>query len=107
MRMTPEDASRVREDWWQFCVMDNLSFVQIQYAEEHGYSKLEDLDLAALLRVTVKSWYDMRSFAYLPTSDRQCTRNMIKVRNNWAHLAGTIEDKDVVLHDLDMMISFF
>lgn len=98
---------RVREDWWQFCVMDNLSFVQIQYAEEHGYSKLEDLDLAALLRVTVKSWYDMRSFAYLPTSDRQCARDMIKVRNNWAHLAGTIEDKDVVLHDLDMMISFF
>ena len=25
---------RVSEDWWQVCVMDNLSFTQKQYAEE-------------------------------------------------------------------------
>ena len=46
------------------------------YATENGYSKLEDLDLAAMLRVADKSWYDMRSFAYLPTRDRQCVREM-------------------------------
>jgi len=98
---------RVGEDWWQVCVMDNLSFVQRQYASENGYSKLEDLDLAALLRVADKSWYDMRSFAYLPTRDRQCVRDMMKVRNNWAHLSGAISDKDVVLRDLDTILSFF
>ena len=43
---------RVGEEWWQVCVMDNLSFAQKQYATESGYSKLEDLDLAAMLRVT-------------------------------------------------------
>lgn len=98
---------RVSDDWWQVCVMDNLSFVQKQYAEENGYSKLEDLDLAALLRVADKSWYDMRSFAYLPTRDRQCVRDMMKVRNNWAHLSGAIADKDVVLRNLDTCLSFF
>ena len=98
---------RVGNDWWQVCVMDNLSFVQKQYAEENGYSKLEDLDLAALLRVADKSWYDMRSFAYLPTRDRQCVRDMMKVRNNWAHLSGAISDKDVVLKDLETILSFF
>ena len=98
---------RVGEDWWQVCVMDNLSFAQKQYATENGYSTLEDLDLAALLRVADKSWYDMRSFAYLPTRDRQCVRDMMKVRNNWAHLAGAIEDKDVVLRDLDVILAFF
>ena len=71
---------RVGEEWWQVCVMDNLSFAQKQYATESGYSKLEDLDLAAMLRVADKSWYDMRSFAYLPTRDRQCVRDMMKVR---------------------------
>ncbi len=71
---------RVSEDWWQVCVMDNLSFVQRQYAEENGYSRLEDLDLAALLRVADKSWYDMRSFAYLPSGVRQSVRDMMKVR---------------------------
>jgi len=98
---------RVSEDWWQVCVMDNLSFAQKGFAEENGYSKLEDLDLAALLRVADRSWYDMRSFAYLPTRDRQCVREMVKVRNNWAHLAGAIADKDVVLRDIDTLLSFF
>ena len=98
---------RVSKDWWQVCVMDNLSFAQKQYAEEKGYSKLEDLDLAALLRVADRSWYDMRSFAYLPNKDRQTVRNMVKVRNNWAHLSGAISDKDVVLADLDNTLEFF
>ena len=97
---------RVGDDWWQTCVMDNLTYTQKQIAEEKGYSKLEDLDLAALLRVADKSWYDMRSFAYLPTKDRQCVRDMVKVRNNWAHLAGAIEDKDVILQDLDTTLAF-
>lgn len=98
---------RVRNDWWQFCVIDNLSIVQAQHAVDNEYSKLEDLDLAALLRVTTRSWYDMRSFAYLPTSDRQCTKDMIKVRNNWSHLSGSIVDKDVVLQDLETVHNFF
>ncbi|MBP3856863.1 MAG: DEAD/DEAH box helicase family protein [Ruminiclostridium sp.] len=98
---------RVGEDWWQTCVMDNLSVIQRQFAEENGYSKLDDLDLAALLRVTDKSWYDMRSFAYLPTRERQCVRDMMKVRNNWAHLSVAITDKDIVLRDLDIILSFF
>lgn len=98
---------RVGEDWWQMCVMDNLSAMQKQFAQQNGYSKLEDFDLAALLRVTDKSWYDMRSFAYLPTRDRQCVRDMIKVRNNWAHISGAIDDKDVVLGDMDTILEFF
>ena len=96
---------RVTEDWWQTCVVDNLSSVQKDFILEKGYSTLEELDLAALLRVADKSWYDMRSFAYLPTKDRQCVRDMVKVRNNWAH-NGSVSDKDVVLHDLDSVLAF-
>ena len=98
---------RVGDDWWQVCVMDNLSFVQQQYAVENGYTKLEELDLAALLRVADKSWYDMRSFAYLPTRDRQCVRDLMKVRNNWSHLSESIPDKDIILRDLDIILAFF
>ena len=49
---------RVGKDWWQICVLDNLSYAQLQHAEENGYTKLADFDLAALLRVANKSWYD-------------------------------------------------
>ncbi len=102
-RMLP----RVGEDWWQTCVIDNLSFAQKEFARDKNYTKLEDLDLAALLRVTDKSWYDMRSFAYLPTRDRQCVREMVKVRNNWAHTSGAISDKDIILRNLDTVLAFF
>lgn len=98
---------RACQDWWQNCVMDNLSYGQYQVAEEKGFSTLDDLDLAALLRVTGKSWCYMRSFAYLPYNLRQYVRDMAKVRNNWAHLSGAISDKDVVLRDLDTILAFF
>lgn len=98
---------RVGTEWWQNCVLDNLSYTQRQYCEESGFSKLEDFDLAALLRIADKSWYDMRSFAYLPSRDRQAVKDMVKVRNNWAHLSGTLPDKDVVLRDLDTVLAFF
>ena len=102
-RMLP----RVTDDWWNECVLANLSYSQKELAIQKGYTRLEQLDLAALLRVTDKSWYNMRSFAYLPTSDRQCVRDMVRVRNNWAHCAGEIQDKDIVLNDISTLLNFF
>lgn len=98
---------RVTDEWWRECVLSNMSFAQRNYTIESGYTKLDQLDLAALLRIADKSWYDMRSFAYLPTSDRECVRAMMKVRNNWAHCAGSIPEKDVVLKDLRVIYAFF
>lgn len=98
---------RVTNEWWQECVLANLSYTQRKFAIENHYDKLDQFDLAALLRITDKSWYDMRSFAYLPTSDRECVRAMVKVRNNWAHYSEVVLDKDVVLHDLDVILNFF
>lgn len=98
---------RVSDEWWQVCVMDNLSFAQREFAEEGGYTTLAQFDLAALLRITDKSWYDMRAFAFLPTSDRQCVREMMKVRNRWAHCSSAIADKDIVLSDVDTILMFF
>lgn len=98
---------RVGGDWWQECVIDNLTYTQRQVAEENGYSKLGDLDLAVLLRVADKSWYAMRSFAFLPSRDRQCVKDMQKVRNIWMHMSGSVGDKDVVLKDIDSVLAFF
>ena len=98
---------RITNDWWNECVICNLSYPQRQLAEEKGFTKLEDLDLAALLRVTDKEWYDLREFAYLPSKDRECIRSMIKVRNNWAHCGGNLPDKDVIINDLNTTLQFF
>lgn len=98
---------RVTNNWWNECVIANLSYTQKLLADEKGYTRLEDLDLAALLRVADKSWYDMRAFAYLPTKDRECLRAMVKVRNNWAHCAGALPGKDSVINDLNAILDFF
>lgn len=91
---------KVAETWWDDCVLNSLSYTQREIAITKGFSKLSDFDLAALLRITNKSWYDMRTVAYLPTFEREVIREMMNVRNNWAHCSAELPGKDVVLNDL-------
>jgi ATP-dependent helicase HepA len=98
---------RVCDDWWNECVLDRLSYRQREIAIEKGFQKLADFDLAAVLRIADKNWYEMRNFAYLPTSERECIRDMQSVRNNWAHCAGDLPGKDTIIHDIDIIIRFF
>lgn len=98
---------RVSEDWWNECVLDRLSYRQREIAIEKEFKELSDFDLAAVLRIADKNWYNMRSFAYLPTSERECIRDMQGVRNNWAHCAGTLPGKDAIIHDIGVLIKFF
>ena len=65
---------RVTYDWWQDCVLDNLSYSQRIQVDENNISELEQLDLAALLRVTDKSWQEMRSVTYLRSSERRVVK---------------------------------
>lgn len=97
---------KVTESWWEDCVLSSLSYSQRDIAEKRNFSKLSDFDLAALLRIANKSWYDMRTVAYLPTSERECIRDMIGVRNNWAHCGTELPGKDTILHDLKIVRSF-
>ena len=97
---------RVTDSWWDDCVLSSLSFSQRDIADQRNFSKLSDFDLAALLRIANRSWYDMRTVAYLPTSERECIRNMMGVRNNWAHCGTDLPDKDTILHDLKIIRTF-
>lgn len=98
---------KVCDNWWNECVLDRLSYRQREIAIEKGFKELSDFDLAAVLRIADKNWYDMRNFAYLPTSERECIRDMQSVRNNWVHCAGTLRGKDAIIHDIEILIKFF
>lgn len=98
---------KVCDDWWNECVLERLSYRQREIAIKKGFKELSDFDLAAVLRIADKNWYDMRNFAYLPTSERECIRDMQSVRNNWAHCAGTLPGKDSIIHDIEVLIKFF
>ncbi len=95
------------KNWWEECVLANLNYPQIELIEKKGITKLEELDLSALLRVANKSWYTMRGYAYLPTSERECIRDMIGVRNNWAHVGVELPGKDTIISDIQCLIQFF
>lgn len=97
---------RVSETWWEDCVLSSLSYTQREIAVSRGFSQLSDFDLAALLRITNKSWYDMRTIAYLPTSERETVREMMNVRNNWAHCSASLPGKDTILGDLNTLSVF-
>ena len=97
---------QVSKDWWQECVLDKLSYNQRTIATEKNITKLEEFDLAALLRIADRNWYAMRDFAYLPTKERECLRNMMAVRNNWAHCSGTLPQKELIKKDVLTIIEF-
>ena len=97
---------RVSNNWWQDCVIDRLSFNQRAIVDENKITKLNEFDLAALLRIADKNWYAMRDFSYLPTNERDCIRDMIVVRNRWAHLSGEIPDKECIKTDIKTIILF-
>ncbi len=96
----------VTDNWWDECVMPSLSFTQHEIAVEKGFSKLSDFDLAALLRIANKSWYDLQTVILLSSYERENIRKMISVRNNWAHCITELPGKDVILQDLNTLLAF-
>lgn len=98
---------RASDDWWEECVLDKLSYNQREMAIERGFTELGQFDLAALLRIADKSWYAMRNVTFLPTRERECVRDMMRVRNNWAHVSAMLPGKDVILADLATLHDFF
>lgn len=98
---------RTSDNWWEECVIEKLSYNQRETALTRGFTQLGDFDLAALLRIADKAWYAMRSVAFLPTRERECIRDMMRVRNNWAHCSATLPGKDVIIADLFTLHQFF
>lgn len=72
--------------WWQKLVLDRLSFQQQRIAQEKRFSKLSDLDMAALLRVFDQNWFELSSKQSLPREARSWIKELQVVRNKWAHL---------------------
>ena len=98
---------RTTNDWWAECVLDKLSYDQREIANQNNFTDLANFDLAALLRIADKSWYEMRNVAYLPTKERECIRDMMRVRNNWAHLSAAIPGIESITNDLKTLHQFF
>ncbi len=101
-----EKLPKFSQSWWEECVLDKLSCNQRLIAEEKGFTKLSDFDLAALLRIADRNWYALREVTYLPNKERECLHRMVSVRNNWAHCSGVLPGKDAIISDLNTVLEF-
>ena len=102
-----EELSKLCDHWWNECVIDRLSDSQRNYIIEKGCKKLSELDLSVILRIVDNNWYDIRNSVHLPMSRRECIKEIQGVRNNWAHCSGILPGKDVIIHDIEVMIKFW
>lgn len=93
-RFLGEALPQVSEDWWNICVIRNLTEQQARVIRQKGVNSLDGLDLAALLRVFDASYYEISNAADLPRETRSWLKELQQVRNRWAHHTGGEERPD-------------
>ncbi len=88
-------------DWWNSLVLDKLTYQQKTFASSLPSPALERLDLAALLRVADRNWYDIASQGDFNRETRNWLKEAQSIRNRWAHApAGGLPD-DIRYRDID------
>ena len=94
------------ETWWETCVTSKLSFQQCQRVKQRGIFRLDQLDLAALLRLVDQNWYELADSHNWPYEGRNFVKEMQTVRNRWAHVEVTAPPREDIYRDLDTLHRF-
>ena len=101
---------RITDNWWNELVYNNLSPLQRDLVDNRKITELSGLDLASLLRVFDRNWYVITSSEFINSKYRQQARDMIEIRNFWAHLSSEELSKEKVIGDvkviIDLMFAF-
>lgn len=97
------ELPKLSQDWWHGQVKGKLTYQQQRMVEEKGITKLEQLDLAALLRVLDQNWFDLQGSLGLPFEGRNWVKEMQSVRNKWAHLSAENPANSELYRDADTL----
>jgi len=95
-------------DWWQQHVLDELTYGQQGQVKSRGINTIEQLDLAALLRVFERNWYVLQEWAGLPGEVRTLAREVTDLRHAVAHspAAGDSRSSRDTYRELDTLERF-
>ena len=97
---------KIDSDWWSRRVYGKLSFRQQEAVEHQGMERLDQLDLAALLRVMDQNWFDLAQSQNWPYDGRNFVKEMQTVRNRWAHAQVAAPAREDIYRDLDTLHRF-
>ena len=87
-------------------MLPNLSHQQRQRVDQNDIASLSQLDLAALLRVLDRNWYEISTKFHLTNQDRNYVKEMQTVRNRWAHMDAHGVEYDDIYRDVDTLQRF-
>ena len=90
------NLSLLDDGWWNSFILPSLSYQQRQWVDRKNISTIEELDLAALLRVLDQNWYQFTQQFNFSTQDRHYVKEMQTIRNRWAH----IDTQDFIFEDV-------
>lgn len=106
-RFLSEHLPEIGEDWWDRGVIGALSYPQRQLAGERGWSTLDDLDIASLLRVVDGNWDYLRQRKAVSYESRNWLKEAVSIRNRFAHEPpGGQHDNRQDYRDLDTLALF-
>ena len=95
---------QLTDDWWNDLVYNNLSQRQRDNVDAKNITDLKGLDLAALLRVFDRNWFVITSAWFVNNKERQKIKDMMGVRNFWAHVSSEELSKENLLCSLYIFI---
>lgn len=95
---------KLTDNWWNDLVYNNLSPLQRDQVDLKHISELKGLDLAALLRVFDRNWFVITSSWFINNKERQKIKDMMGIRNSWAHITSEEISKEKVIHDVEIII---
>lgn len=91
-------------DWWNQGVLAKLSYQQRTQADEQRWSTLDDLDVAATLRVVDQNWNLFRRRGLVKWDDRNWLKEAASVRNRHSHDApGREPSPERIYRDIDTL----
>lgn len=95
-------------NYWRDFVLAKLSDNQRMIIEQKGFKELDELDLAALLRIAERNWYSLtNTYTNLGNTEREVVRAITSIRNRWAHLGTQAYSREQILTDLYNLRDFF
>lgn len=95
---------KIVDTWWNDLVYNNLSNMQREQIDSKHITDLKGLDLAALLRIIDRNWYIISNKWFINYRERSKIRDMMGIRNTWAHIGSDDLSKDKVLNDLGVIL---
>jgi ERCC4-related helicase len=97
---------QIDENWWENLVWVNLHVQLQERMKRKGVESIEKLDLAVLLRVFDNNWYSIKEYKAWDNEKRNYLKEMISVRNRWAHVNSDGLDPEDCYRDCDTVQRF-